>query len=132
MNRTFYTDDVKLEPYWWEAAPRRRFPPVELPPKADVAIVGSGYTGLSAALALARAVAMLKGALEAQDFMKRLVENERIECHYKRPGRITGAHAPKYYDSMARDLELQRKHLGIEGEMVPRAEQHRVIGTDHY
>ena len=46
---------VKPEPYWWEAAPRAETEPAALPEKADVAIVGAGFTGLSAALTLARA-----------------------------------------------------------------------------
>ena len=54
MPNPIFTADVKLEPYWWEAAPRPRAAPPELPARADVAIVGSGYTGLSAALTLAR------------------------------------------------------------------------------
>ncbi|MCC7252356.1 FAD-binding oxidoreductase [Hyphomicrobium sp.] len=41
------------KPYWWEAAPRRS-EPVTLPAEADVVIVGSGFTGLSAALTLLR------------------------------------------------------------------------------
>ncbi|MBM3602014.1 MAG: FAD-binding oxidoreductase [Alphaproteobacteria bacterium] len=42
-------------PYWWRAAPRSDDPPAELPATTDVAIVGSGFTGLNAALVLARA-----------------------------------------------------------------------------
>jgi len=42
----------KLKPYWWEAAPRRQTPGCALPSRTDVAIVGSGFTGLSAALTL--------------------------------------------------------------------------------
>ncbi|WOI58104.1 NAD(P)/FAD-dependent oxidoreductase [Palleronia sp. LCG004] len=42
-------------PYWWEAAPPKALPPTPLPGKLDVAIVGAGYAGLSAALVLARA-----------------------------------------------------------------------------
>lgn len=42
-------------PYWWDAAPRQSNSVGPLPPKTDVAIVGSGYTGLSAALTLSRA-----------------------------------------------------------------------------
>ena len=49
----FATDFVE-RPYWWDAAP-----PEEdlnaLPASVDVAIVGSGYAGLSAAAELARA-----------------------------------------------------------------------------
>lgn len=48
-------EDFKFEPYWWMAAPRPQEEPGEVPAEADVAIVGSGYTGLSAALTLARA-----------------------------------------------------------------------------
>ena len=47
--------DIKLEPWWWEAAPRPASTRATMPAKVDVVIVGSGYTGLSAALVLARA-----------------------------------------------------------------------------
>lgn len=43
---------VSFKPYWWEAAPRRNTPGRTLPLKSDAVIVGSGFTGLSAALTL--------------------------------------------------------------------------------
>jgi len=46
---------LNLDPYWWEAVPRTAAEPSPVPKSVDVAIVGSGYTGLSAALTLARA-----------------------------------------------------------------------------
>jgi glycine/D-amino acid oxidase-like deaminating enzyme len=45
---------VKLEPFWWQAVPREIGDPTPLLERADVAIVGSGLTGLVAALYLAR------------------------------------------------------------------------------
>lgn len=45
---------MKLESYWQHGAPAFVPAPAELPAKVDVAIVGAGFTGLSAALALAR------------------------------------------------------------------------------
>lgn len=45
---------VSREPYWWGAAPRERPIDVALPKQCDVAIIGAGYAGLSAALTLAR------------------------------------------------------------------------------
>src|SRR5215470_13726236 len=47
--------DLKTTPYWWDAAPRPRLPEIPLPTKVDVAIIGSGCVGLTAALKLARA-----------------------------------------------------------------------------
>lgn len=46
---------LRETPFWWEDAPRPAMPPEALPPRIDVAIVGSGVTGLSAAIPLARA-----------------------------------------------------------------------------
>jgi glycine/D-amino acid oxidase-like deaminating enzyme len=47
--------DLKQMPLWWESAPREREPGGTLPRSADIVIIGAGYTGLSCALALARA-----------------------------------------------------------------------------
>ena len=168
--------ETKLEPYWWEAAPRPQPTPAELPKACDVAIVGSGYTGLSAALALARAgrgvvvleagelgegassrnggmcgglfkvpfsrlsdrlglaraAAVYKEGQAALDYLAGLIESEQIDCRFARVGRFTGAHAPGRYEALARETELLRKHVGIEADMVPRAEQHREIGSDAY
>ena len=45
---------MKAEPYWWEAARPEAPVPEALPAKVDVAVIGSGITGLAAALDLAR------------------------------------------------------------------------------
>ena len=53
MDSTPYAPGFKTSPWWWEAAePARR--DATLPDQAEVAIVGGGYAGLSAALTLAR------------------------------------------------------------------------------
>jgi glycine/D-amino acid oxidase-like deaminating enzyme len=46
---------VKNVPIWWEEAPPLSVAPKSVAPSCDVAIVGAGYTGLSAAITLARA-----------------------------------------------------------------------------
>ncbi len=46
---------MKDTPYWWEEAPPTAVDAPAVPARADVAVIGSGYTGLSAALTLARA-----------------------------------------------------------------------------
>jgi glycine/D-amino acid oxidase-like deaminating enzyme len=60
MSDSLLTDDFKTTPYWWEKTPPPELsllgkPNIELPQKADVVIIGAGYTGLSAALQTARA-----------------------------------------------------------------------------
>ena len=46
---------ISHDPYWWDAAPREAPSETTLPATCDVAIIGAGYAGLSAALTLARA-----------------------------------------------------------------------------
>ena len=55
MAGSVFASGFKEQPYWWEAAPRRPADAgAKLPAGADVVVVGSGFTGLSAALTLAR------------------------------------------------------------------------------
>jgi len=53
------TDDTPRteigHPFWWIAAPRPDSQPDALPERVDVLVIGSGYTGSSAALTLAKA-----------------------------------------------------------------------------
>jgi len=50
-----FTENCRLEPYWWRAAPREQQASGNPPDAVDVAIVGSGITGLTAALHLLEA-----------------------------------------------------------------------------
>jgi glycine/D-amino acid oxidase-like deaminating enzyme len=54
MNDRLFTEDAKLTPYWWDHVPRPALPVVAPPATADVVVIGSGYTGLCAALQTAR------------------------------------------------------------------------------
>lgn len=55
MPSPLFTADARLDPYWWDHVPRPQLPERDLPAEADVVVVGSGYTGLHAALQTARA-----------------------------------------------------------------------------
>ena len=46
--------DFKSEPYWWDRTPRPELAVGDLPPSVEVAVVGSGYTGLNSAIVTAR------------------------------------------------------------------------------
>ena len=53
--RAVFAPDLTTEPYWWRDAPPEAADREPLPERVDVAVIGSGYCGLSAALELARA-----------------------------------------------------------------------------
>lgn len=53
--RDFIAENFKFQPYWWEAAPPLPHQHPTIEPQYDVAIIGSGFTGASAAIPLARA-----------------------------------------------------------------------------
>lgn len=46
---------MKTTPYWWDTSPLAQIDRAELPSSADCVVIGSGYTGLQAALRIARA-----------------------------------------------------------------------------
>ena len=52
MSESIFHEDFSPTPYWWEFFDPRDDLKDALPSKTDVAIIGGGYTGLSAALAL--------------------------------------------------------------------------------
>lgn len=66
MTHRLFTADFKLASYWLDTTPLAVLPPTDLPGESDVVIVGAGYTGLVAALTLARAGRNVT-VLDAQD-----------------------------------------------------------------
>lgn len=168
--------DFKLDPHWWDAAPRLGDAPGALPAQVDVAIVGSGITGLSAAMHLARggrhvavlesgvlgigassrnagyvgrtfkhsfgsllkkrgtafAVTVYRELQAAFDLVAETVRTEGIDCCFDVCGRYIMAVSPLQYERIAAEYELRQRHLGQAFEMVPRAEQHREIGSELY
>ena len=49
-----FTEDFKTDPYWWDTASLQPVHNDTLPEKAEVVVIGAGYTGLHAALQIAR------------------------------------------------------------------------------
>jgi glycine/D-amino acid oxidase-like deaminating enzyme len=54
VSDAIWATDYRPEPYWWLATPPEPLSEFTLPERCDVAIIGSGYSGLAAALVLAR------------------------------------------------------------------------------
>jgi glycine/D-amino acid oxidase-like deaminating enzyme len=171
-----FASGFKTDPYWWDAAPRPAQAEIALPARVDVAIVGSGYTGLSAALTLARggrsvlvlekeqagfgastrnagfigrtfkhsfpslmekkgldyAVSVYRELQAAFDYVTSLIESEKIDCGFRRCGRLMVANAPHHYDQIAKLVTVKKQHLGEPFEMVAKADLHREIASDLY
>ncbi|MFO0996032.1 MAG: FAD-binding oxidoreductase [Alphaproteobacteria bacterium] len=176
MTDARFASGAKMEPYWWETAPRPALPEADVPGRTDVVVVGCGYTGVSASLTLARegrevvafdaehagwgcstrnggqihtklrlglgelakthgrdrAVAMVKEATNARDYIEALVKSENIDCDWNMCGHFAGAHRPGDYDGLAAEIPVYKRECGIDADMVPRSEQHKEIATDAY
>ena len=54
MNESILTTNYKNTPYWWEKTPRPIIKEIDLPEETEVAVIGSGYTGLCTAIQTSR------------------------------------------------------------------------------
>jgi glycine/D-amino acid oxidase-like deaminating enzyme len=168
---------MKLASYWHDTAPRFDGA-VQAPAdgRADVVVVGGGFTGLSAALALAKKgaqVVLLEaervggaasgrngghvnngfaqdyGAMCARlgteranllyrsfdaavDTVERIVGEERIDCDFRRVGKLKLAAKPAHYDKLARSQELLAREVDPDTHMVPKAALSEELGSDAY
>jgi glycine/D-amino acid oxidase-like deaminating enzyme len=78
-----------------------------------------------------RARAICREGFEAIEYLRSLAARE-IDCDWLPRGCFFGAHTPRHFRMMARDAALETPGLEQRIEMVPRAEQHREIGSDFY
>ena len=171
-----FAEDYRDRVYWWDHSPAPQIEPATLPDKTDVLVIGSGYTGLCAALQTARAgrdtlvldaaalghgcstrnggqvtntlkpslaelgrkygaeraLKILQEGPASMTFLRAFIAEEAIECDLRANGKFRAAHNRTQYEAMARQYANQTKGLEQRVDMVPRAEQHREIGSDLY
>jgi len=176
MPESLFTDDFSTEPYWWHKTLVDAYPAIDLPRNIDVAVIGSGFTGCSAALTLARAsrevlvleanqpgsgassrnggyvaktsmlnfsdlaariglertIRLYNEGKQARAYLEQLIEGEQIVCGYKSPGRLTVAHCRQAYDGLQRELDLKKRHVKCDAQIVAPEQMPSELGSDYY
>jgi glycine/D-amino acid oxidase-like deaminating enzyme len=147
-----------------------------IPEKVEVAIIGGGYTGLSAARTLARQgvkVAVLEAntigwgassrnggmvltglkpgmrsvmkkygretarrlfqySLESIDTVEQIVQEENIDCGFRRYGHLLTVNKPKHFEALKEEVEFMEREFDHRLRILSRDQQHTEIGSDIY
>lgn len=168
---SLFTEDFAEEPWWWRTSPPMPMGAGSIPSDVDVAVVGSGITGLSAAIHLARAgrsvivfdaerpgygastrnfgvigrslqhsftglmakfgearaTTVYRELHAAFQSVLDLLSSENISCDFRMAGRFNMAVSERHFSALEREYDAQRRHLGVDAEMVDRRDQHSEI-----
>jgi glycine/D-amino acid oxidase-like deaminating enzyme len=169
---------MKTIPFWTDQTPRPQDIPLgELPSQVDVAIIGSGCTGLNAAIEIAKAdgnVVVLeqmtigwgassrnagmmsagmaapaefmlrkygaektkqffKWSADAVDYVENVIQEEKIDCDYRRNGAVFLACKPGQFAGLRAYKEELEKEYGFLGTRLLEPEElHTEIGSSIY
>ncbi len=170
------TTGFRNAPYWWDAAPLGEPAGGALAHSYDVVVVGSGYTGLRAALTLARAgrsvavfdrerpgygasrrnagflgrtlkksyielkaskgadyaAAIYRDLVAAYESTLDFIQEEGIDCHAVRCGRLIAATSPAHHALLDRELAGMKADLGLPYSMLPRERLREEMASDLY
>jgi glycine/D-amino acid oxidase-like deaminating enzyme len=107
MDDALFTSDAKFAPYWWDAAQRSGLEEQPIPAVADVAVIGSGYTGLNAALQTAR------GGRHTVVFD---AEDAGFGCSTRNGGQISTSIKPSYETLVRRHGQARAFGIVREGQ----------------
>lgn len=91
-----------------------------------------GIEGLKAHYGSERTHALLRESIGFVDFMKDLLEEEGIDCEFRRSGRFRCASRPAHYEQMARELDSLIETTSVEAEAIPASRVREEIGTDRF
>jgi glycine/D-amino acid oxidase-like deaminating enzyme len=168
---------MQFKPYWHDTTPPFTMGsqgPVE--GRYDVAVIGAGFTGLSAALHLAKAgvrVIVLEGGTvgsgasgrngghlnngiahsylaakehlgaerakalyrafdDSVDTIERIVAEEKIDCAFRRAGKLKLASKPTHMDALARNFEILHREVDPDTALLRREDLAGEVGSDAF
>ena len=76
--------------------------------------------------------ALLSDAADAFSLIERVIEEEKIECFWRKAGRFAGAWTPKHYAKQAETVASLNDAAQSGRHMVPRERQREEIASDFY
>jgi glycine/D-amino acid oxidase-like deaminating enzyme len=69
---------------------------------------------------------------EAVDLIEKLINEEGIDCHFARPGKLILASRPAHVAGFEKTAELLNTRLGVETHVIAKSELRREIGSDAF
>ena len=91
-----------------------------------------GVSGLKAHYGQEKTYGILNESIGFVDFVRSLIEEDGIDCDFRRTGRFRGASSENHYRQMATELEAQIEATGIAADLVARERVREEIGTDRF
>jgi glycine/D-amino acid oxidase-like deaminating enzyme len=94
--------------------------------------VGKSFTGKTIEVDGDRVDRILTDAADAFVLIDRLINEEKIDCFWEKPGRFVGAWARKHYAAQSRRVATLNAAAQSGAYMVPRERQREEIASDYY
>jgi glycine/D-amino acid oxidase-like deaminating enzyme len=94
--------------------------------------IGKSFTGRAVDIDDDRAERVLSDAADAFSLIDRLIDEEKIDCFWEKPGRFVGAWAKQHFRAQTQRLALLNAAARSGAYMVPRERQRDEIASDYY
>jgi glycine/D-amino acid oxidase-like deaminating enzyme len=94
--------------------------------------IGKSFSGKVPDIAPERVQRLLADASDAFALIDRLIEQEKIDCFWEKPGRFVGAWTKKHFHWQARRLTVLNASAQSGAYMVPREQQRDEMASDYY
>src|SRR6516162_2734686 len=94
--------------------------------------IGKSFTGKTPDIDPDRVPRLLSDASDGFALIDRLIEEEKIDCSWEKPGRFVGAWAKKHFEWQSQRLAVLNASAQSGAYIVPRERQREEIASDYY
>ncbi|HVY16071.1 MAG TPA: FAD-binding oxidoreductase [Rhodopila sp.] len=94
--------------------------------------IGKSFSGKTLDPASDRARGVLTDGSDAFALIERLIQEEGIDCYWKKNGRFVGAWTPKHFEAQSRKIALLNDAAASGAYMVPRERLREEMASDYY